>query len=83
MALVLDIFYKIKDKIKTPIEIQRRVEGIPNRANSQNEILHLSPAVSATIIFATEPKIVRLPAIVLTNANRHQNSSGLFKEGTE
>ena len=47
------------------------------------DILHLSPAVSATIIFATEPNIVRFPAIVLTKANRHQNSSGLFKEGTE
>ena len=83
MALLLDIFYKINDKIRTPTEIQRRVEGIPKRANSQKEILHLSPAVSATIIFATEPKIVRFPAIVLTKANKHQKSSGLFNEGTE
>ena len=60
-----------------------RVEGIPNRANSQKEILHLSPAVSATIMLATEPNIVKLPAIVLTKASKHQNNSGLLNDGTE
>ena len=59
------------------------VDTIPKRANSQNEILHLSPAVSATIMLATEPNIVRFPAIVLTKASRHQNNSGLLNDGTE
>jgi hypothetical protein len=73
----------IKDNISTPVKIQSRVEGIPKRANSQTEILHLSPAVSATIILATEPNIVKFPAIVLTYANKHQNNSGLLSDGIE
>ena len=63
--------------------MQIRVDGIPKRAKSQKDILHRSPAVSATIIFATEPNMVRFPAIVLTKANKHQNNSGLLKEGME
>lgn len=63
------------NRMAVPARMQRIAETAPNFAKAQKPTLHLSPAPSATIMFATEPKIVRLPAIVLTKAKRYQNNS--------
>src|SRR6266481_9996403 len=62
-----------------PTTVVRTVTGIPNRAYSQNPISTRFLADSTTMMFATEPTIVRFPANVVASAITFHISSGWAK----